>query len=251
MKSFFVFMAVCIPWIASVAQVVNILDGKWCFTGFRTSVFSVRNQKLYVALLEARDTVNFRRFLENSSMDSSIFVEATVRSLNDTLQIAADFPSIRHKLDLRYFQGNPNIIMYTGDVFVDSASLIRTNNNCQIQRRMCINKLYSASDVATISKLKPVLDFTRDHAFEFLLRVSFQLRDKCNRCYAGFTDAYMNEVFIGMGFNPITTQKSAGFTIYNTSGFTYFIKTKFEKDETLGRLSRLLLDQYMFGAETR
>ena len=229
---------------------MNELNGKWCFSGFRTTVFSVRNQKLYVGLLESRDTLNFKKFLENSILDSSIFIEATVSSLNDTVKIEADFPITRHKLDLRYFSGSPAIIVYMGDVFVDSASLIRTNRNCHVQQPMCINKLYSATDVGTISKLKPVQEFTRDHAFEFLLRLSFQLRNKCNRCYAGFTDAYMNEVFIDMGFNPITTQKSGSFTIYNTSGFTYFIKTKFEKDQTLGRLSRLLLDQFMFGAES-
>ena len=251
MRFLLAFIALCMPWAAGVAQSMNVLNGKWCFTGFRTTVFSVMNQKLYVGLLESRDTLNFKKFLENSILDSSIFVEATVRSLNDTVKIEADFPRTKHKLHLRYFSGSPAVIIYMGDVFGDSASLIRTNSNCPIQQPMCINKLYAAADVSTISKLKPELEFTRDHAFEFLLRLSFQLRNKCNRCYAGFTDAYMNEVLIDMGFNPVTTQKSGGFTIYNTSGFTYFIKTKFEKDQTLGRLSRLLLDQFMFGAETQ
>lgn len=228
-------------------QSVNVLNGKWCFTGFRTTVFSVRNEKLYICLLESRDTLNFRKFLENSTPDTSVFVEATVTLLYDTLKIEADFPGIRHKLNLRYLPGNPDVITFTGDVFSDSASLIRTNTNCQVKEPKCINKLYSPAAVSSISTLKPVSEFTRDHAFEFLLRLSFQLRDKCNRCYAGFTDAYMNEVLIDMGFNPISTQTSGRFTTYSTSGFTFFIKDKFEKDQALGRLSRLLVDKYLSG----
>ena len=135
-----------------------------------------------------------------------------------------------------------------GDVYFDSASLIRTNANCEVKRPMCINKLYSADDVGKILKMRPAQEFTRDHAFEFLLRLSLQLRDKCNRCYSGFTDAYMNEVFIAMGFNPITIQKFQNATLYNTSGFTFFMERKFEKDQAVVRLVRLLLGQYSHSA---
>jgi hypothetical protein len=92
--------------------------------------------------------------------------------------------------------------------------------------------------------MKPVQEFTREHAFEFLLRLSLQLSDKCNRCYSGFTDAYMNEVFMDMGFNPITAKKLGDVTLYSTSGFTFFMERKFEKDQTIVRLVRLLLGQY-------
>ena len=230
----------------SCAQFVNELNRKWSFTGFRTTIFSVRNEKLYLALLESRDTLNFKRFLENSILDTAIFVEASVHWLNDSLRIEADFLKIKHKLNLVYHSSKPNVIFYMGDVYFDSASLIMTNRNCELQQPMCINKLYSAEDIPRILKLRYVEEFTRDHAFEFLLRLSLLLRDKCNRCYSGFTDAYMNEVLIDMGFNPITSMKSGNFTImYSTSGFTSFIKTKFEKDETIGKLSQLVVNQYV------
>lgn len=235
--------ALCM-YLAGSAQSIGQLNGKWCFTGFRTTVFSVRNEKLYVGLLESRDSLNFKAFLENSILDTAIFVEATTQSFKDTLKIEADFPNIKHKLNLAYNSGSDDVIMYMGDVYFDSASLIETNRNCQLQQPVCVNKLYSADDIRRILKLKPVQEFTRDDAFEFLLRLSLHLRDKCNRCYSGFTDAYMNEVFIDMGFNPITAQKFGKMTVYNTSGFTFFMERKFEKDQTVVKLVRMVLGQY-------
>lgn len=235
--------ALCM-YCAGFGQSINELNGKWCFTGFRTTIFSVRNAKLYVGLLDSRDTINFKRFLENSILDTAIFVEATVLSSNDTLKMEADFPKIKHRLNLAYYLSAVDAITYMGDVYFDTASLIRTNRNCQLQQPMCINKLYAADDIPRILKLKPVQEFTRDHAFEFLLRLSLELRDKCNRCYSGFTDAYMNEVFIDMGFNPITAHRFGFVTVYNTSGFTFFIERKFETDQTVTRLVRLVLGDY-------
>ena len=243
MRDLLTLIALCMHWAGS-AQSINELNGKWCFTGFRTTIFSVRNEKLYVGLLESRDTLNFKGFLENSILDTAILVEATVSTFKDTLKIEADFPKIKHRLNLEYNSSSVDVIIFMGDVYFDSASLIRTNRNCQLQQPMCINKLYSADDIRRILKMKPVQEFTRDHAFEFLLRLSLQLRDKCNRCYSGFTDAYMNEVFIDMGFNPITAYKFGNVTMYNTSGFTFFMEKKFEKDQTVARLVRLVLGQY-------
>ena len=98
MRHLLTLVAVCLS-LSGATQSIKSLNGKWCFTGFRTTLFSTRNEKLYVGLLESRDTANFKRFLESSALDTAIFVEATVRSLKDTIVIEADFPGIKHKLN--------------------------------------------------------------------------------------------------------------------------------------------------------
>jgi hypothetical protein len=229
------------------AQTANELEGKWCFTGLRTTIFDCRNDKLYIALLEGTDTVNFSRFLNNASLDTSIFVETSIKLIGDIAIITADFPNFEHLLVLQYAASNPTMIQYTGDVYHDSTHIITTNKNCDLQRPSCLNRLYTKEDIAVMSKMKSVEEFSRDDAFEFLLRVTMELKNKCNRCYAGFTDAYMNKVLMDMGFNPITKQKLGHSHIYSTSGVTYFIKAKFEKDKTIGKLFRLLVNQYVNG----
>ena len=240
---FFLFI-IGIP-IQSFSQSLNDLDGKWCFTGVRTTVFNYRQEKLFIGLLDSGDTLNFKKFIENKPLDTSLFVEAIMSRLKDTVILQASFPKIKHDLKLAYTSLNQNMILYTGDVYFDSTSVIITNKNCQLQNPFCLNKLYSRTDIDAIAKMKPVEKFTRDDAFEFLLRLSLKLKDKCNRCYAGFTDAYMNEVLIDMGFNPITSHRYGRSIMYSTSGFTFYMKTKFATDKPVENLSRFLLEQYI------
>ena len=72
-----------------------------------------------------------------------------------------------------------------------------------------------------------------------------KLKSRCNKCYAGFTDAYMNEILIEMGFNPIVKRTAVHSVWYNTSGFTYFIKAKFAQDERLVKLTEYVFDRYL------
>jgi hypothetical protein len=232
-------------YIKCFSQNISDLSGRWCFTGLRTTVFDYRNEQLYVGLLESTDTLNFKKFLKHGPLDTALFTEAGVTRIKDTFIIEASFPKFDHSLKLMYIPSNPDVIIYTGDVFFDSSNIIVTNKNCQLQNPSCINKLYSKDEILTINNLKTPDKFSRDDAFEFLLRLSTKLKDKCNRCFAGFTDAYMNEVLIDMGFNPITRHSYGQSNMYNTSGYTFFLKTRFENDKKIKELSHFLLDEYI------
>src|SRR5437868_1575063 len=83
-------------------QIINQLDGRWSFTGLRTTVFKVANEKLYVGMLEYSDTSNFNRFVKGLPIDSIVFREASVIQKDDTIVIHVNFPSIDHDLQLVY-----------------------------------------------------------------------------------------------------------------------------------------------------
>lgn len=227
------------------AQDIRVLNGKWSFTGLRTTVFKVENEKLYVGMLEYADTTNFNRFVSGLPVDSSVFKEAAVSGKTDSLVVHVRFPSIDHDLKLVYLSNSPNYILFTGDVFFDSTKVIVANNNCNVAKPGCINRLYGTADLKSILELKNQESFTRDDAFEFLLRLNQKLKSRCNKCYAGFTDAYMNEVLIEMGFNPIVKRTAARSVWYNTSGFTFYIKTKFSSDERIVKLADYIFDWYL------
>ena len=232
-------------YIKTFSQKISDLRGRWCFTGLRTTLFDYRDNQLYIGFLEPRDTLNFKKFLDHVPLDTTFFTEASVRAINDTFIIEAAFPKIEYFLKLVYMTSTPDVIVYTGNVFFDSSTIIATNKNCQLQKPSCINKLYTKDEILVINKLKTPDKFSRDDAFEFLLRLSIKLKDKCNRCYAGFTDAYMNEVLIDMGYNPITKHTYSQYIMYNTSGFTFYLKTRFESDKVIKELTHLLLDHYV------
>lgn len=223
----------------------NVLDGKWAFTGLRTTVFKVQNHELYVGMLDYTDTSNFNRFLNALPVDSTIFTKASAIQHNDTISIHARFPTIDHSLRLIYDLKNPKNILFTGDVFFDSTKIITANSICNLDNPGCTNRLYDYSDLKALQKLKSYSDFTRDDAFEFLLRLNEKLKTRCNKCYAGFTDAYMNEVFIDMGFNPIVKRTALNSTWYNTSGFNSYIKTKFASDERIVKLADYIFEWYL------
>ena len=227
------------------AQTINQLNGRWSFTGLRTTVFKVEDEQLYVGMIEYTDTSNFNRFVNGLSIDSGVFNQASVIRTNDTLFIHAKFPSIDHDLQLVYVTKDSTNILFTGDVFFDSTRIIVTNNNCNLNNPSCINRLYNESDLKAILQLKTYEAFSRDDAFEFLLRLNEKLKSRCNKCYAGFTDAYMNEILIEMGFNPIVKRTAVHSEWYNTSGFTFFMKTKFSNDPTLVRLTDYVFDWYL------
>lgn len=227
------------------AQATKQLDGRWSFTGLRTTVFKVTNEKLYVGMLEYTDTSNFNRFVNGLPIDSTVFNEASVIQKHDTLAIHARFPSIDHDLQLIYVTKDSTHILFTGDVFFDSTRTIVTNKNCNLTNPGCINRLYNENDLKAIMQLKSYEAFSRDDAFEFLLRLNENLKSRCNKCYAGFTDAYMNETLIEMGFNPIVKRTAVNSVWYNTSGFTFYIKTKFSKDERLVKLTDYIFDWYL------
>jgi hypothetical protein len=227
------------------AQTLNIFDGKWCFTGLRTTIFKAEGDKLYLAMIEYADTANFNRFVQTLPVDSSLFTEASVSAAKDTIIINASFPAIAHQLRLLYSVKDSTHIWFTGDVYFDSTRVIATNNNCNLNGPACINRLYSRNDLKTISALKTNESFTRDDAFEFLLRLNEELKSKCNRCYAGFTDAYMNGILVDMGFNPIVKRTANKSVWYNTSGFTMFLKEKFSGDQRILNMIDKIFDWYL------
>lgn len=227
------------------AQDIKELDGRWSFTGLRTTVFAVKNEKLYVGMLEYADTSNFNRFVNGLPVDSVVFTEAAVSPKDDTIFIDARFPSIDHHLQLAYVTKEPNSILFTGDVFFDSTKEITANTNCNLKNPACINRLYSKTELRAIMQLKSFETFSRDDAFEFLVRLNQNLKSRCNKCYAGFTDAYMNETLIEMGFNPIVKRTAVQSVWYNTSGFTFYIKTKFSNDQRIVKLTDYIFDGYL------
>jgi hypothetical protein len=230
---------------SSIGQSIVQFDGKWCFTGFRTTIFKAQQGTLYVGMIEHVDTANFNQFVQSLPVDSGVFREATVTQHNDTILIEASFPATQHNLSLVYLPTDPNNILFAGDVYFDSTHVIVTNANCTIAKPVCVNKLYSQNELRGLSRLKSTESFTRDDAFEFLLRMNQKLKTKCNRCYAGFTDAWMNELLIEMGFNPIVKKQANKSVWYTTSGFTSFVKEKFSADERMVRLMDQMFDWYL------
>ena len=228
-----------------MAQTITQFDGKWAFTGLRTTVFKVDNKKLYVGMLEYTDTLHFNRFVQGLPLDFAVFSEATATLNSDTIVISVKFPSIDHDLKLLYVPNDSNNIWYTGDVFFDSTKVIVTNKNCNLFNPGCINRLYNDADLKSMMRLKTSDLFTRDDAFEFLLRLNEKLKLRCNRCYAGFTDAYMNEVLFEMGFNPIIKRTAVKSVWYNTSGFTFYLKTKFSDDKRMVKLIDYIFEWYL------
>ena len=226
-------------------QSIDQFTGKWIFTGLRTTVFKVENSKLYVGMIEYADTANFNRFVQGLPIDSAPFSEATVSRRNDTIVINAEFPAIAHTLNLLYSPKDSSYILFTGDVYFDSTRVINTNSICNLKSPFCINRLYNKDDLRKITGLKSKDVFTRDDAFEFLLRLNEKLKSKCNRCYAGFTDAYMNEVLLEMGFNPISKRIANKSIWYNTSGFTMFLKEKYYGDQRIVKLIDQVFDWYL------
>lgn len=234
----------CLYAQSTFAQVAQ-LDGKWSFAGLRTTVFKVQDQKLFLGMIDYSDTANFNRFVQGMPIDTAVFIEATISQRNDSILINANFSAISHELKLVYTFLDPGNIWYTGDVYFDSTRVIATNANCNLNNRGCVNKLYSKNDLVSINSLKTSQSFTRDDAFEFLLRLNERLKTKCNRCYAGFTDSYMNEVLIEMGFNPIHKRTANKSVWYNTSGFTIFLKEKFSTDQRIVKLMDYVFDWYL------
>lgn len=241
----YLLLLTCLCAQTGFGQLVQQFNGKWLFTGLRTTVFKVQDSRLYVGMIEYGDTANFNRFIQAIPIDNSAFSETTITQRNDTVVIDAKFPAIAHELQLLYSPGDPNNILFTGDVFFDSTRVIATNSNCNLQRPVCINRLYSQNDLHTFAGLKTKESFTRDDAYEFLLRLNHKLQSKCNRCYAGFTDAYMNEVLIEMGFNPISKRTVNKSVWYNTSGFTMYLKEKFSDDQKIAKLIDQIFDWYL------
>jgi hypothetical protein len=183
--------------------------------------------------------------MQGLEVDSTVFSEASVSQKGDTLVINARFPLIDHELKLLYTSADPQNIWYTGDVYFDSTRIITTNSNCSTGRPACVNRLYTQADLKAIRQLKTSESFTRYDAFEFLLRLNQKLKSRCNRCYAGFTDAYMNEVLIEMGFNPVIKRMTNKSVWYNTSGFTFYLKEKFAGDKKLLSLTDEVFDWYL------
>jgi hypothetical protein len=226
-------------------QLSDQFNGKWLFTGLRTTVFKVHDSRLYVGMIEYADTANFNRFVQGLPVDTAAFVEASVSTTNDTIVVNATFPTIAHELRLLFSSHDPNHVLFTGDVYFDSTRIINTNSNCNLRSPWCINRLYSQDELCRITTLKTRESFTRDDAFEFLVRMNQKLKTTCNRCYAGFTDAYMNEVLIEMGFNPISKRSANKSVWYNTSGFTMFVKEKFSDDQRIVKLTDDIFDWYL------
>jgi hypothetical protein len=137
-------------------QIIKQLDGRWSFTGLRTTVFKVTNEKLYVGMLEYADTSNFNRFMNGLPIDSTVFNEAFVIEKDDTIATHVNFPSIDHNLQLVYVLKDSSNMLFTGDDFFDSTRIIVADKNCNLNEPSCNNRLYNASDLKAILQLRPM-----------------------------------------------------------------------------------------------
>lgn len=196
-------------------------------------------------MIDYADTTNFNRFVQGLPLDSAIYNQAIINKNGDTIIIEVNFPAIDHRLKLLYSAKDSSHILFTGDVFYDSSKVIVPNINCTPGRPACSNRLYDQNELKSMMKLKTTDAFTRDDAFEFLTRLNGNLKSRCNKCYAGFTDAYMNEILIEMGFNPIIKRTAARSIWYNTSGFTFYIKNKYSDDARILKLTDYIFDSYL------
>ena len=72
---------------------------------------------------------------------------------------------------------------------------------------------------------------SRKEAFNVFTEFGIISKQKCNKCYEGFTGSDFNRIVINMGFNPIYQEKINSQTFFSTSAFDFIMKNMVGKEQ--------------------
>jgi hypothetical protein len=232
-----------------IAQDIKTLDGKWAFSGSRTTIFTVKNDTLFVSLIDDNDLKNFEAFYSGKSItDTSQLFPATVSQFNGKLMITSQLKrnTKTSLMTFIYDEKDSLHIQYVGDVYYNDKRVPYTNEHCDINVPYCTNRLYSKSDIVRISKLKSLETITKPEILELFKKHEAICKTKCNKCYEGFPGADMNGILIEMGYNPINKVPwNAGYK-YKVSAFD-FIMDKHRSDPEIDQAYRKYFWEFMTG----
>src|ERR1044071_7483416 len=224
MKKFCLAILFLVLTIHVVAQDIKTLDGKWAFSGSRSTVFTVRNDTLFVSLVDDGDLPNFEAFYSGKPItDPALLSPATVSKFNGKLQIASQVKrrSNTFLMTFIYDEKDSLHIHYVGDVYYGDKKIPNANAYCDTLVPYCTNRLYSRNDMIRIGKLKPLEGITKKEIFEVFKKHEIMCRTKCNKCYEGFPGADFNGIIIEMGYNPIYKKPWNGSYSYSVSSYDF------------------------------
>lgn len=217
----------------SFGQEVASLDGKWAFSGSRTTFFTVKNDSLFLSLINDNTVQEFEQFYSGiPNADSLTLFPCKTTQFDDKLMIVAEITR-RNKVSLMsfiYSTKDSSSIIYVGNVFYDDRKVPNANENCNLQVPYCLNRLYSIKELDSIKKLKSVSEISKAEVLLVFKRHSEILKSKCNKCYEGFPGADINGILIDLGYNPIQKVDCNDSYAYEVSGFDN-IMDKFREDE--------------------
>ncbi|AUC15799.1 hypothetical protein BTO06_11850 [Tenacibaculum sp. SZ-18] len=217
----------------SFGQEVSSLDGKWAFSGSRTTFFTVKNDSLFVSLINDHTISEFEQFYSGApKADSLTLFPCQTNQFDDKLMIVAK-NTRRNKgalMSFIYSTKDSSSITYIGDVYYGDKKVPNANDNCNLQVPYCTNKLYSIKELDSIKKLKPISEISKAEVLTVFERHSEILKTKCNKCYEGFPGADINGILIDLGYNPIQKIDWNDSYAYEVSGFDN-IMDKYREDE--------------------
>jgi hypothetical protein len=232
MKKISIVVLFFLSMIHVVAQDIKMLDGKWAFSGSRTTVFTVKNDTLFVSLVDDGDLKNFETFCAGQSItDPALLSATTISRFNGKLQISAmaKRKQSTYLMTFIYDQRDSLHIHYVGDVYYGDKKVPYTNQYCDTLVPYCTNRLYSKSDIVRISKLKPLEIITKPEILELFKRHEAICKTKCNKCFEGFPGADINGILIEMGYNPVYKKPRNDSYTYSVSASS-FIMDKYRDD---------------------
>lgn len=233
--------------IRIIAQDIKMLDGKWAFSGSRTTVFTVKGDSLFVSLIDDDDLKNFETFYSGKPItDASQMFPAAVLKFNGKLMLTSQIRrNLRTSSVTFIFDQKDSLhIHYVGDVYYDDKKAPYTNEYCDTNVPYCTNRLYSRSDIVRISKLKSLETITKPEILELFKKHEVICKTKCNKCYEGFPGADFNGILIEMGYNPINKKpRDAGYK-YSVSAFD-FIMDRYREDPEIKEAANYLKEFFM------
>lgn len=251
MKHLFIIVLITLA-LTTSGQTIKSFDGRWCFTGSRTSIFVVKENQLFLTFIKGHDTEYFSRFYSGKDLGDSLdFFPVTVDSAGNKIFLSTHI-TINNRgtsLFLVFDKTVDSILNFVGDVYYDSSQVKFANNNCNLDVPSCTNYFYHRTDIIRISKLRDIKALSRTEAFNIFTQFAKISRNKCNKCYEGFPGADFNQIVINMGFNPIYQRKFNDEMIYETSAFDFIRENMIgnsspPKDQDLYDYYKKVWDEY-------
>jgi hypothetical protein len=212
--------------LSVVAQDIKMLDGRWAFSGNRTTVFTVKNDTLFVSLVDNGDLKNFETFYSGKPLtDPGVLSRAQTSVVNGKMLISCGIKR-GDKSTLMVFiydQKDSLHIQYIGDVYYGEKKAPYINDKCNTDVPYCTNRLYYRNDAVKISKLKSLAGITKAEVIDLFTKLSNANQKRCNKCYEGLEGADVNVLLIEMGYNPINKVPKNATYQYSVSGFDFFM----------------------------
>jgi len=202
------------------AQPASVFNGRWCFSGSRSSLFIVKDSNVYVAMVSEKDSANFNRYLSTGTVGDDIqLFPVYIDSSKERYFLTAH---IRRNGQQRtayfiYNKGNDSTIYYIGNVYADTAKIKTYNANCRLEVPGCSAYLYKRSEMIQMSRLKNLNYMNRNDMFRVLETLSVLLKNYCNLCAEGLLDAMINRAVVINGFNPFHLEVSDDRRVYRVS----------------------------------